>query len=290
MVIPRRWLGRTGEQLSLIGFGGIIVMNATREESANHVAEAVDRGINYFDVAPSYGNAIERLGPALKSYRDHCFLACKTAERTAGGAEKELNASLAGMQTDHFDLYQLHAITTLDDVDKAFGSHGAMKTFLKARETGKIRFLGFSAHSEEAAHAAMDRFDFDTILFPFNFATWFKGQFGPSVHKRAMGKKMGLLALKAMAYQKWPEQGRSEGNPWSKCWYEPLDQRTRITLALRFTLNLPMCAAIPPGHWELFKMALEITESGAIEPLNDQEQDMLRQIAAASEPIFVHQA
>ena len=176
---PKRQYGRTKEKLSIIGFGGMVVKDVTPKEAANFVAEAVDRGVNYFDVAPYYGNAQQRLGPALKPYRQKCFLACKTLERDAAGAAKELKQSLKLLKTDYFDLYQLHALTDVEEVEQAFGPGGAMETILKAKEDGKIRYIGFSAHSEEAAHAAMDRFDFDSILFPLSFPTWIKSELRP---------------------------------------------------------------------------------------------------------------
>ncbi|MEN6451741.1 MAG: aldo/keto reductase, partial [Thermoguttaceae bacterium] len=202
--IPKRQFGRTKDRLSIVGFGGMIVKDVTPKAAATFVAEAVDRGVNYFDVAPFYGNAQRRLGPALKPYRRDCFLACKTLERDAVGAAKELKESLKLLQTDYFDLYQLHALTDVDEVEQAFGLRGAMETILKAREDGVIRYIGFSAHSEEAAHAALDRFDFDSILFPLSFPTWLGANFGPSVYKRAKKAGMGILALKAMAHQQWP--------------------------------------------------------------------------------------
>jgi aryl-alcohol dehydrogenase-like predicted oxidoreductase len=116
--LERRALGRTGEKLSILGFGGIVVRDATPGEAANRVAEAIDYEVNYFDVAPSYGNAEDMLGPALEPYRKSVFLACKTAGRSKSGAERELESSLRKMRTDHFDLYQLHAVTTSDDVEE----------------------------------------------------------------------------------------------------------------------------------------------------------------------------
>ena len=190
-LVPRRPFGRAKEELSIIGFGGITVKDVTPEEAARYVAEAVDSGINYFDVAPTYGNAQERLGPALKPYRPKCFLACKTTERSAAGSAKELEESLKLLQTDHVDLYQLHAITTLEDVDQAFAKGGAMETFQKAKRDGKVRYIGFSAHSEEAAHAALDRFDFDSILFPFGFPTWIKAGIWPVRSQASDGRGQG---------------------------------------------------------------------------------------------------
>ncbi len=284
--VPKRSYGRAEDMISVIGFGGIVVKDVTPEEASSYVSESVDRGVNYFDVAPTYGNAQERLGPALKPYRDKCFLACKTTKRDAKGAQEELEESLRLLQTDHFDLYQLHAITTLEDVEQAFTKGGAMETFLKAKEQGKVRHLGFSAHSEVAAHAALDRYNFDSILFPLSFPIWIKEDFGPSVHKRAMEAKQGILALKSMAHQKWPKSlGRSE-RPWDKTWYEPFDEIDKVSLGLRFTFHLPAHAMIPPGHWELFKMAVELAQSGALTPLNKNEREIVRSIAMGSEPIF----
>lgn len=287
--VPKRRYGRAEDMISVIGFGGIVVKDVTPEEASNCVSEAVDRGINYFDVAPTYGNAQERLGPALKPYRDKCFLACKTTERDAKGAREELEESFRLLQTDHFDLYQLHAITTLEDVEQAFAKGGAMETFLKAKEEGKVRYVGFSAHSEVAAHAAMDRYDFDSILFPLSFPIWIKEDFGPSFHKRASDAKRGILAIKAMAHQKWPKSMKQDERPWKKAWYEPFDEIDKVSLGLRFTFNLPTHAMIPPGDWELFKMAVELAQSGALTPLNESEGEMIRAIAMDSEPIFTKQ-
>lgn len=197
--MEKRSLGRTGEILSIIGFGGIVVKDATPEEASKVVKLAIDSGINYFDVAPSYGDAEIKLGPALEPYRNDVFLACKTGERTKDEARVELEQSLKRLRTDHLDLYQLHAVTTLANVDTILGPGGAMETFLEARKEGKIRFIGFSAHSVEAAMALMARFDFDIILFPVNYTTWHAGNFGPQVLARAQEKKMGILALNAMA-------------------------------------------------------------------------------------------
>ena len=156
--IARRLLGKTGENLSIIGFGGIVVMNEDTSQSRNIVSEAVDRGINYFDVAPSYGNAQERLGPALAPYRKNCFLACKTEGRMKDDSRKQLEESLRLLKTDHVDLYQFHALTKMTDLDKVLGPGGAMETMEAAKKEGKIRYIGFSVHSAETALAAMDRY------------------------------------------------------------------------------------------------------------------------------------
>jgi predicted aldo/keto reductase-like oxidoreductase len=280
--LEHRSLGRTGERLSIVGFGGIVVMNATTAEASNRVAEAIDHGVNYFDVAPSYGNAEDMLGPALEPHRKRVFLACKTTERSAAGSRKELESSLRKMRTDHFDLYQLHAVTTPDDVEKIFAPGGALETFVTARKEGKVRFLGFSAHSVEAATALIERHDFDTILYPVNFATWHAGNFGPQVLAAAQAKKMGILALKAMARGPWPAGAKRDAHP--KCWYEPLSDPAAAAMGLRFTLSHPVTAAVPPGDENLFKMALGL----ALEftPLTDAEATAIKEKALKQEPLF----
>ena len=284
--VPRRSYGRAADTLSVIGFGGIVVKDVPPADAARYVAEAFDRGVTYFDVAPTYGNAQERLGPALEPYRAKSFLACKTTQRSGEGARREMEESLRLLRTDHFDLYQLHAITTLEDVEQAFAKGGAMEVILDAKRQGKVRYVGFSAHSEQAAHAALDRYDFDSILFPLSFPTWFGGNFGPSVHMRARAERRGVLALKAMAHQKWSESQADRRKKWTKAWYEPWDEMDRISLGLRFAFGLPVDAMIPPGEWPLFKMAVELAQAGALTPLNEREQMLVAEIARGSDPIF----
>jgi predicted aldo/keto reductase-like oxidoreductase len=279
--LEKRSLGKTGEKLSIIGFGGIVVMDSTVEQASSRVKEAIGYGVNYFDVAPSYGNAEKMLGPALEPFRKDVFLACKTTERSREGSRKELEQSLKNLRTDHFDLYQLHAVTTLEDVEKIFNKGGAMETFLEAREEGKVRFLGFSAHSVEAALELMNRFNFDTVLFPFNFATWYAGNFGPLVMEKAHEKEMGILALKAMAKRPWQE---GELKTVSKTWYEPLTDIEEANKGLRFTLSHPVTAAIPPGDEKLFSIALKLAMD--FKPLNSKEIEEIKIMGQNTEPIF----
>ena len=280
--MEKRVLGRTGCELSVVGFGGILVMNETPAESARLVARGIDAGINYFDVAPSYGNAEERLGPALEPYRQNVFLACKTAKRDAEGARDELDASLEKMRTDYFDLYQLHGVTTLEEVETIFGPDGAMETLLEAREEGLVRFLGFSAHSEEAAIALLNRFAFDSILFPLNWVTWNEGKFGPKVIETARAKGAGRLALKALAKRKWAND--EERKAWPKSWYRPVETLDEARLALRFTLSLPVTAAVTPGHAQFLEWAIEIAQD--LTPLTPEEQQQLAESAKGLAYLF----
>jgi len=280
--LPRRPY-KDDVELSIVAFGAIVVCGETQDKANTYVAEAVDRGVNYFDVAPSYfdGEAELKLGIALKPWRNNAFLACKTEKRDAAGAQAELDESLERLHTDHFDLYQFHAITTKEDVDCILGPKGAGETFLKAQKAGKIRYLGFSAHSVEATLTLMDAFPCDSALFPLNFVTLTQGNFGKQILDKAKAKGVARLALKSMAYSPWAE---NETHTWSKTWYKPAPTPALRAKALRFTLGLDITAAIPPGHYELYREALDIAAN--FKPLSPAEEAELRSAAAGVEPLF----
>jgi aryl-alcohol dehydrogenase-like predicted oxidoreductase len=247
------------------------------------VADAFHAGINYFDVAPSYGDgeAETKLGPALEPHRKNVFLACKTTKRDAEGAGVEMERSLERMRTGHFDLYQFHAVTTLKDVDQILGPMGAAETFLKARKDGKIRYIGASAHSAEAALALMDRFPLDSVLFPVNYVCWEQGNFGPQILDKAKQKGVARLALKAMAYTRWPEGAQRK---YANCWYQPVDDPELVDKAVRFTLSQDVTAAIPPGNLQLFQLAMNAARS--FKPLSAGERTELLASTKGVQPIF----
>ncbi len=281
--IARRPLGKTGESLSIIGFGGIVVMDETTGASSNLVAEAVDRGVNYFDVAPSYGNAQERLGPALAPYRNKSFLACKTEGRLKADSRAQLEESLRLLKTDHVDLYQFHGLTKMADLDKVLGPGGAMETMEAAKKEGKIRYIGFSVHSAETALAAMDRYPFDTVLFPVNWVLFTQANFGPQILKRAQEKNMGILALKGMAKTVWTAD-QKQNHPQPKCWYQPASFPEEASLGLRWTLGHPVTAAIPPGDERYFRLAMDVAQN--YKPLEPHEEQALLSGGHGVEPIF----
>ncbi|HMA53621.1 MAG TPA: aldo/keto reductase [Acidobacteriota bacterium] len=274
---------KNGVKLSLIGFGGIVIVGMEQTQADRTVAEAFDRGVNYFDVAPSYfdGEAERKLGPALSPFRARAFLACKTLERDAAGARRELEQSLTRLKTDHFDLYQFHAVSALDDVDKIVAPGGAGETFLKARKEGRVRFLGASAHNAAAAIALMDRFPLDSIMFPVNFVLYQEGRFGPQILEHAKKKGVARLALKSLSYTAWPDGAHAE---WPKCWYKPIEDPGLAEQAVRFTLSEDVTAAIPPGEEKLFRMALDC--AGRFRPLGPKEREDLLASARGVKPLF----
>ncbi len=281
-MIPKRPLGNTGVHLSLIGLGGMALISESQTIADALVQESIDAGVNYFDVAPTYGEAELRLGYSLKPWRNEIFLACKTTERDSKGAWKELKASLKRLQTDRIDLYQLHGLTTKQDAEKALKNGGAIETFLRAKKEGLIKYIGFSAHSPEAALKCIKEFDFDTVMYPVNFAMHFKSNFEEAVLNEAKKKGLGILALKAMAKQLWPNTADRKQHP--KCWYQPVDEQELARLALYWTLSQGITAALPPGDVDIYSKALKLAAD--YRELTVEEIDKLKRTAADLTPVF----
>jgi len=277
--IPRRHY-RDDVELSILGLGGMTLLDLEQEAVNALVARSIERGLNYFDVAPFYGNgeAEEKMGLALAPYRKRVFLACKTLDRTASGAAVELEQSLDRLRTERIDLYQFHAVTDEDEVEEIFAPDGACEAFLKARKKGKIRYIGFSAHTVEAALAMLNRF---SVLFPVNFICCERGNFGPQVLERARELGVARLAIKAMAHGPWRKHDKRK---YPNCWYRPIEDRKLARQALRFTLSEDVTAAIPPGDIRLFQMALSF--AGDLPPLGRSEREELLDGAKRLRPLF----
>ena len=278
---------KDGVELSVIAFGGIVVCGLAQAEASRRVAAAYDRGVNYFDCAPSYfdGEAEIKLGEALRAYRGNVFLAEKTMSRDARGARAELERTLRRFHTDHVDLYQFHAVGGMEDVDQILAPGGAAEAFVAARKEGKARFLGFSAHHAPAALRLMDALDLDSVLFPVNVNAWENGGFGPQILAKAKAKGMARLALKALALGLWPADMRESDRKYPKCWYQPIDDREMARLALRFTLNQEVTAAVPPGDERIFDMAMELV-SEPLPRLSAGELAALKSGVMVAEPVF----
>lgn len=257
--MQKRVLGRTGEEVSVFGFGGIVVRDTKQKKANNIVAEAVERGVNFFDVGPTYGNAQDILGPALKPYRNDVILACKTEPNlTKKEVKKDIRDSLQALKTDYFDIYQLHAANDPDDIRKALGPEGALEAIVEAKEEGLVRYIGFSSHHEEAAFKLIEQFDFDTVMFPINWNYWLKDKEGEKILELAESRNMGRIAIKTLAHRQWKENEDRDG---FGTWYRPIDQNRHLAeLALKFTLSRKVNVAVSPGDARMLFLGLDIIE------------------------------
>lgn len=270
-------LGKTGYQIHPIIFAGIVSMNERQEDSDRYVAQSIQAGINYFDVAPSYGNAELILGHSLKPYRKDVYLACKTTQRNAKDAEKEFFQSLKNLHTDWFDVYQLHSLSTPQDVEQAFGPGGTMDFVLKQQQEGRVRKIGFSAHSERAALEALRRFPFDSVMFPLNWLLN-KGQgIGSELVKAKAEQGFGLLAIKAIVERAWLSEEERQVSPWPKSWCKPFDEndQTARLAGMRYALHLGADALIPPGNWECQSSMQNLMEQAMATPYGKEDEALL---------------
>lgn len=255
--MPKRVLGRTGFKVSVVGFSGLGLMHYDQERCTAEVHKAFEKGLNYYDVAPAYGKDGDceiKMGVALQGLdRSRYILACKSKKRDAAGCRDELERSLQRLKTDHFDLYQMHHLVKPEDVKTSLGPGGALEMMLQAKKEGKIRAIGFSAHTTKAALAALRGFAFDTVMFPVNYVEYYTRGFGKEVLALAKEKGAAVLSIKTINSGAWPK-GAERTRKW---WYRPLEQQDDINLAYRWTLSLPgVVAGFPPSWMDLQEKAI----------------------------------
>jgi len=280
--LPRRVLGRTGEKVSIVAFPGLALNQLSQEEGTAGLHKAFDEGINHFDVAPAYGDSEIKMGIGLRGLdRSRIFLSCKTKMRDKEGARKELERSLTRLKTDHFDLYQMHHIRWPQEVKQALGPGGAVETFLKAKEEGKIRHIGFSAHTTKGALEMMKGFQFDSVMFPISYVDFLQWGFGKAVIETAKERGVAVLAMKAIYAGAWPE-GATRTRKW---WYRPLEKDDEISLALRFALSQPgVATTVPVSYLDLLDKCIKAAR--AYQPITEAEIAKLRELAAGCGSVF----
>lgn len=272
-----RKFGRTGFDISAVSYGGIVSMKDGQPASDRYVAWAIDRGVNYFDVAPSYGDAEEKLGNSLKPYRKDVHLACKTEIRLREGAEKELAQSMKRLHTDYFDVYQLHAISSMEDVEKAFGPGGVMELVSTLKQRGIAANVGITAHNEDAALKCLELYDFDTVLFPINWFMNMAHGMGSRLIKAAKERNMGVLAMKAFIERKWDSPEESAASAFPKSWCKPIDVEDVPfgKAAMKYALSLGVDTLIPPGNYASFSFAVDHIDDCLDNPLTEADRRFL---------------
>ncbi len=280
--LPRRVLGRTGAKISVVAFPGLALNALSQEEATAGVHKAFEQGINHFDVAPAYGDAEIKMGPALQGLdRSKIFLSCKTKMRDKDGARKELERSLTRLKTDHFDLYQMHHVRWAQEVKQALGPGGAMETFLKAKEEGKIRHIGFSAHTTKGALEMLKGFQFDSVMFPLSYVDYINWGFGKAVVEMAQERGTAVLAMKAIYAGAWP-QGAERTRKW---WYRPLEKDDEIELAIRWALSQPgVATTVPVSYLDLLDKCIKAGRS--YQPITEAEVAKLQEMAQGCGSVF----
>lgn len=283
--MEKRKFGRTGHMSTIIVFGAFAVGPVSQEEADATMELVMKHGVNHIDVAPSYFDAELRLGPWLEKYRDRFFLGCKTQLRGHDEARAELERSLGRLRVDAFDLFQLHAVTTMEELDECFAADGSLKAILEARDEGLTRYVGITSHGWQAPAVqleALRRFDFDSLLFTLNFKFWADDDYRRDAQELlavAAERDVGTMTIKTWARDPWGEE-----KPEYHTWYKPFDEAEMVERSLRFTLSQPITAAISAGDSRLLPAILAAAER--FRPMDDEEQASLLAEAGEYETIF----
>ena len=283
--MEKRRFGRSGHLSTVAIFGAAAFYQVEQLVADRAMQIVIDYGVNHIDVAPSYGIAEERLAPWMAKERQRFFLGCKTTERTRDGANAELQRSLRRLRVDHFDLYQIHAVTSMEELDQVTRPGGALEVMIAARQAGLTRFIGITGHgvhSPQIFLEALQRFDFDSVLFPVNFV-----QFTDPVYRQAaeellrqcQDKDVGVMAIKSISQRPWGEQART-----NTTWYQPFVDPDAIQTAVNFVLSQPVTGVCTAGDVNLLPLVLQACER--FKPQSMEEQQDLVQSGSQYEPLF----
>jgi len=280
-----RRLGRTDHNSTLAIFGSAAFYQISQADADATMEIVIQAGVNHIDVAPSYGQAEERLGPWLARERDRFFLGCKTAKRTRGEAMEELQQSLKRLQVEAFDLYQLHAVTTMEELDQVTGPDGALEAVLEARDQGLTRFIGITGHGMQAPHVfleALKRFDFETVLFPINFVLFADPDYrrdAEELLRQCRERDVGAMIIKSIAKGPWGELPKVRNT-----WYQPFEEQEMIQRAVDFVLSQDVTGLITAGDKDVFPKVVAACES--FSPMRSEDQEALIVEAGGYELIF----
>lgn len=263
--IPTRPLGKTGVRVTILGLGGEGILRTwgRGDEAVAVIHRALERGITYCDTAPAYSGSQDYYGEALGKFRDKIFLASKTHERTRDGSLRLLEQSLKRLRTDALDLWQLHDLTTVEELDMIFSKHGAIHALEQARHEGMARFLGITGHYDPAVLVeAIRRYPFDTVLVALNVADRTRLSFIDELLPVAHAQELGIIGMKVLARGALLQSGRA----------------FTMSQALGYVLSLPISTAIV-GFRSVGEVDEAIESVRRFTPFSAQEMERLEALA-----------
>lgn len=283
--MEKRRFGRSGHMSTVAIFGAAAFYEISQEDADRVMEQVIAAGINHIDVAPSYGQAEERIGPWMKREREHFFLGCKTQERTSAGAWNELHQSLKRLNTKSFDLYQCHAVTTMAELDAVTMKGGALEAFEKARREGLTKYIGITGHGANAPEIyleALRRFDFDSVLFPLNFVQVANEDY----HRHAKelisvcrAKDVGTMVIKAITKAPWGERQHT-----ATTWYEPFEDPEMIQKAVNFALSYEVTGLCTVGDVRVLPLMIQACENYM--QLNHEQMEEMIESGKKYDPLF----
>jgi aryl-alcohol dehydrogenase-like predicted oxidoreductase len=280
-----RRFGRTGHMSTIAIFGAAAFYQISQEDADKVMELIIQAGVNHIDVAPGYGQAEIRIGPWMPRERERFFLGCKTMERTKEGAWNEMQVSLKRLQTGTFDLYQCHAITTMEELDAVTMKGGALEAFVQARQEGLTKFLGITGHGVNAPQIyleALRRFDFDSVLFPLNFVQMANPEYRKHAEEliaTCKAKDVGTMVIKAITKGPWGEKQHT-----ATTWYEPFEEIDEIQKGVNFALSYDVSGLCTAGDTRVLPLVLQACEN--FSPLSKDEMEEMIKSGKQYEPLF----
>jgi aryl-alcohol dehydrogenase-like predicted oxidoreductase len=278
--------GNTGHKSSRVIFGAA-ALGGMKQDKADPILDLLLKfGINHIDTAAAYGDSELRIGPWMREHRKEFFLATKTGDRTYAGARDSVHRSLERLRVDQLDLIQLHNLVDENEWQTALGPRGALEALVEARAQGLVRFIGVTGHGTQVAAMhlrSLQRFAFDSVLFPYNFTMLAIPQYRSDVEaliKLCTERGVATQTIKSVARRRWQNDNERKFS-----WYEPLRDRDAIRRAAHFVLSRPGLFLNSSSDATIMLTILEAASAVATEPTRaEMEADIAHY---AMEPLFI---
>jgi aryl-alcohol dehydrogenase-like predicted oxidoreductase len=285
VAIARASFGRTKHQSSRVIFGAAALSSVSQDVADRALDVLLEHGINHIDVAASYGDAELRVKPWLHGQRDSFFLATKTGERKAAAAREELHRSLDRLGVDHVDLWQLHNLADPIEWDIALSPGGAIEAAVEAREQGLVRWIGVTGHGAQIAanHRSIARFDFDSVLLPYNFVTMQSSYYAENFEALVAAcaeRGTAVQTIKSIALRPWAGRAHTRST-----WYQPLEDQADIDLSVWWVLGRPGVFLNTVGDVDLLPRVLDAAGRFDRRPDDTAMKALLER--SKPEPLFV---
>ena len=286
LVIPKAVFGRTGHHSTRVLFGAAALARVSQKVADEALEVLLRHGVNHIDTAASYGESELRIKPWLKREPGRFFIATKTDRRDEKGAREQLERSLDRLDVAHIDLWQLHSLADPIEWDQALSPGGALDAAQLAREEGLIKWIGVTGHGTQIAaiiRRSLDRFDFDTVLLPYNYITmrlpYYRENF-EALLKTCQEKNVAVQTIKSIATRPWMEQEHTRST-----WYQPLESPDDIDLAVWWAMARPGVFLNSVGDVDLLPLVLDSAARFKRAPTDAQMEAMVERLH--SEPLFV---
>ena len=281
--MQKRTLGRTGHDSTVVSFGTYAVGYVDQDAADQAIQLVLDAGVNHFDIAPTYGHAMERVAPWMPEIRKRgIFVGAKTAVRDREGAWRDVESIMQRMNVEDFDLFQLHSVGNMEQLELAIAPGGSIETLVEMREQGLTKWLGITGHGPEVPATileALKRFDFDTVMFPLNPAAARDAAYREVTQRllaEASARNIGVQTIKMIARGGWGDGDREVST-----WYDPHREQVDIDSSLWWVLSQPMHTAPSCGEISLLPKVLDAAER--FTPLSSDEQ---RDVEKSQRPLL----